>query len=188
MVSTLPNDPRSDLFEVDIFQTRLNGGYRIGLILACLAWLAIPLTILVRRLVAQPQAVVVQAVAPSPTLAEQLQPLIEAAARGELSTADKARFELLLVHYFREQASLPDLDMATSIQQLRTHATAGPIIAAVEQWLHASATSAENSVERPSQTVVLPERESIHRVLSLLDQLPTMTAPHRATTTGSETS
>ncbi len=102
---------------------------------------------------------------PPPSLAEQLRPLITAAAKGELSTRDKARLELLLLHYWRREAQLPGADMAHSIQQLRAHPQAGPIIAAVEQWLHSAEASSHP--------------ESIERVLQLLSPLEATPASQR---------
>lgn len=165
IVSTLPNDPRSDLFDVDSFQPNFSGGYRWGLALAVLAWSAVPITVIARRLLARPKEIEVTPVSPPMSLADQLKPLIEAASRGELSTSDKARFELLLVHYWRETAILPELDMARSIQQLRSHPQAGPIIAAVEQWLHSgSATEQRPTVQQVLQLLGPLEQESTQQV------------------------
>ena len=174
IVSTLPNDPRSDLFDVDGFQPKFYGGYRWGLALAVLAWLAVPIAVIARRLLTRPQEIEAAPVAPPLSLADQLKPLIEAASRGELSTSDKARFELLLVHYWRESAGLPGLDMARSIQRLRSHPQAGPIIAAVEQWLH-SGSAAE-------------QRPAVQQVLQLLGPLEsTVAQPTSTAATGSQT-
>ena len=174
IISTLPKDPRSDLFDVDGFQPTFSGGYRWGLALVVLAWLAVPITVIARRLLAQPQEIEVAPVAPPISLADQLKPLIEAASRGELSTSEKARFELLLVHYWRETADLPELDMARSIQQLRAHPQAGPIIAAVEQWLHSGA--------------VVEQQSSVQQVLQLLGPLESASTPPASTAAGSQAS
>ncbi len=155
--STLPKDPRSDLFDVDDFQPGFGGGYRLSLWLAALAWLAVPIAVVVRRILAKPKVVEIEQ-APAPlSLIDQLRPIIDGAARRELTIGDKARLELLLLHYYREQLDKPGLDMASSIQALRTHPQAGPILNAVEQWLHAADSSAR--------------QDSIERVLQLLEPL-----------------
>lgn len=163
IISTLPKDPRSDLFEVDGFQPGFAGGYRLVMILLALVWLAVPLVVIVRRILAKPQIHAVEVVIPPPTLAEKLRPLIAAAAQGELCTSDKARLELLLLHYWRREAQLPGADMAHSIQQLRSHPQAGPMISALEKWLH-SAEASSNP-------------ESIERVLQLLSPFEAVPAP-----------
>ena len=173
IISTLPNDPRSDLFDVEGFQPAFSGGYRWALALAVLAWLAVPITVIARRLLTRPKEIEAAPVAPPISLADQLKPLIEAASRGELSTSDKARFELLLVHYWRETAGLPELDMARSIQRLRAHPQAGPIIAAVEEWLHSGSATGQ--------------RPAVQQVLQLLGPLEKDSAQQATTATGSQT-
>ncbi len=164
VVSTLPNDPRSDLFDVDGFQPTLRGGYRLTAALLIMLWLAVPVGLIVRRLLKRPDEIAAPVAVPRASLVEQIRPLIRAAAGGQMSIGDKARLELLLVHHFRQQASLPELDMARSIQLLRQHSQAGPIIAAVEQWLHA-ASSAESS------NAGAEDSEDVRQVLRLLEPL-----------------
>lgn len=136
IVSALPKDHRSDLFEAADFQPRLTGGYRVGLVVAVIVWIAIPLIVYAIEVLRRPRPVTAPPTSPPLTIADQLRPLVEAAANRRLSTPEKGRLELLLVHYWRERAALPDLNMASAIQQLRCHAEAGPLLQAVENWLH----------------------------------------------------
>lgn len=147
IVSTLPNDPRSDLFEVDRFQPGFSGGYRLALVLIGMAWLGVPIVVIVSRILTRPKAVQAKSVVPALSLADQLRPLVETAALGQLSTNDKARLELLLLRYWRQEANLPHADMAVAITKLRTHSQAGPILTAVERWLHAEDLARPESVQ-----------------------------------------
>jgi hypothetical protein len=146
IVSTLPEDNRSDLFEAIGFQPNLTGGYRLILALAGAGWLSIPAIVYIIRALRRPAVVEVAAPIPPPTLAEQLEPLVRAAAARSLSIGEQARLELLLVYYWRQRAELPELSVAAAIQQLRLHPEAGPLLHAVERWLHREET-AETSEE-----------------------------------------
>lgn len=175
IVSTLPNDPRSDLFEVDGFQPGFRGGYRLALVLIGMAWLGVPIVVIASRILTRPKAIQTKSVVTELSLADQLRPLVETAAQGQLSTNDKARLELLLLRYWRQEANLPYADMAVAITKLRTHSQAGPILAAVERWLHA-----ENGVARP---------ESVQDVLRLLEPFRSVPAqPADAPAVGSSAS
>lgn len=73
---------------------------------------------------------------PEPSVAERLQPLVEAAAHGRLDTAGQANLERLLIGYWRERLSLPEVRMAEAVARLKAHAEAGALLRAVERWLH----------------------------------------------------
>ncbi len=144
IVSMLPKDQRSDLFEAARFDPKVWGGYRLSICLLGLIWICIPVIVFVNKLM-QPKPIVVPPfVEPKPTFADQLKPLVEAAAAGTLSVREKGRLELLLLHYWRERLALHGVDMATAIGQLRSHPEAGRLVTTVERWLHKSETSAGN--------------------------------------------
>ncbi len=162
IVSTLPEDQRSDLFESANFQVNLMGGYRIGLLAAIIAWLAIPLVVIASKFLLRPVQVRATPPPPPATLAQQLKPLVKAATNRSLTTPEQAQLELLLVHFWRERAELPELSMAGSIQRLRSHPDAGPLLSAVEQWLHCGETSMS----------LRSQRASPDEIVSLLKSLP----------------
>ena len=153
IVSTLPKDLRSDLFETADFQPSLWGGYRMVLGAVALIWLSIPIGISIRRSMRSKPQEDPQVVEPSPTFADQIKPLIEAAVSQTLTVREKGRLELLLVHYWRERVSLQSLDMASTIQQLRSHPEAGPLVTSLERWLHQSEMEADAS--RPSPDTIV---------------------------------
>ncbi len=167
IVSTLPKDHRSDLFEVAEFKPSFWGGYRLAIVFVCLAWLSIPMVVFVRRsLRAVPQVNRTVAEAP-PTFADQLQPLIEAAASRTLSIHEKGRLELLLLHYWRERTMLNSTDIASAIRGLRSHPDAGTLMTTVERWLHQSDAIEDESDRSPEAIVELLKP---YRSLATIDE------------------
>jgi hypothetical protein len=65
-----------------------------------------------------------------------LRPLVEAAARGELSIEEKAQVERLLTGFWREKLRLPEQRMADALAELKAHTEAGALLRALERWLH----------------------------------------------------
>lgn len=73
-----------------------------------------------------------------PTLAERLHPLVDGAAKGELTSDDRAKLERLIIGHWRER--LPEiaaLSPAEAMMALRADPQASPLILALEKWLHA---------------------------------------------------
>jgi len=88
----------------------------------------------------------------APSFAERLRPLVEAAAKGQLTTEEKAQIERLLLGFWRDKLQLPELRMAEAVVRLRNHAQAGELLRALERWLHqrTGASAAEvNSLLEP---------------------------------------
>ena len=111
------------------------GGYR-GLLLAlAVAWAGGLITFIVVSRRKRPVEIPL-AVAPEPSLAERLRPLVEAAAAGELSVEDQARLERLLMGYWRDKLNLPELRMADALARLKAHGEAGELLRTLERWLH----------------------------------------------------
>lgn len=166
IVSTLPKDQRSDLFEAATFEPKVWGGYRLSIVLIGLIWLSIPVIVLIRRAM-KPKAVIAPPIVEVvPTFADKLKPLVEAAAAGSLSVREKGQLELLLVHYWRERISLQGVDMASTISQLRVHPEAGQLVRTVERWLHQSDDSADSDECSPQSIMSLlePYRADVARV------------------------
>ena len=153
--STLPNDHRSDLFETGAFKPSLYGGYRLSMGLLGLAWIGIPILIFVRRALRKEPVRNLEPSVSAPTLAEQLYPLVEAAASRSLTIREKGRLELLLYHHWRERAGLKSTDMALVSRQLRSHPEAGPLIGTLERWLHESDTMHDQQDRSPEAIVEL---------------------------------
>jgi hypothetical protein len=79
-------------------------------------------------------------------LAERLRPLVGAAAKGELSSDDRAKLERLVIGHWRERR--PDIAAmapAEAMMKLRTDADASPLVLALERWLHAPGSNTSTS-------------------------------------------
>ncbi|MEW6073454.1 MAG: hypothetical protein AB1726_12800 [Planctomycetota bacterium] len=81
-----------------------------------------------------------------PTLAERLRPLVEAARAGTLSGEERAELELALIALWRRRLGLAETGSAAAVAALRDHAEAGPLLRALEDWLHRPGSRARSSV------------------------------------------
>lgn len=115
------------------------GGYRNMMILLGAVWLAGLAAILFwkkKKTITSGTAGTAQA-----TLAERLRPLLDTAAKGDLTSDDRAKLDRLIIGHWREK--LPEiaaLSPAEAMAKLRTHPEASPLILAMERWLHARDT------------------------------------------------
>lgn len=142
IVSQLPEQHGTDLF-MDKHPTYfLQSNYRLLMYGFAGLWVAIPVVVIVRRMLRGRRVTVVEVSAPPPTLAEQLRPLVEAASERSLSISERGRLELLLMSFWRERLGLADLTPAQAIGRIRADATAGKLLTAVERWLHARESGA----------------------------------------------
>jgi len=103
------------------------------------AWLLVPAVAIGRHLLrAKPQ--VEQAVAPPPaTLAERLALLMKECGDGPMSLAQRAKLELLLLHYWSErmgEAPATPRELVDAMTKVRGDARTAPLVLAVEAWLH----------------------------------------------------
>lgn len=115
------------------------GGYKTALWILGVLWAAglIVLVLWKRR-----RPTTALAAAAPPSLAERLQTLLTAAARGGLDAEQKARLERLILGYWHER--LPDLAAlppSEALAALRHHDKAGPLLRQLETWLHAPNSS-----------------------------------------------
>jgi hypothetical protein len=85
-----------------------------------------------------------------PTLAERLRPLVGAAAKGELSTDERAKLERLVIGHWREKrGDIAALPPAEAMVKLRNDPEAAPLVLALEKWLHAPAGgTSSNDIEQ----------------------------------------
>jgi hypothetical protein len=115
------------------------GGYRALWIAGSIAWIA-GLALILRagkkRVASMPAPV-----ARPKTLAERLRPLVLRAVAGELSQVERAELELSLYRYWSRRLGLTECPPSEILPELRKHAEAGPLLVALESWLHAPASS-----------------------------------------------
>lgn len=110
------------------------GGYRTLWIAGGLAWLAG--FVLILRAGRRPVVAAPVPLARPRTLAERLRPLVERALAGELSQVERAELELSLYRYWSKRLGLEGGEPARILPALREHAEAGPLLVALEGWLH----------------------------------------------------
>jgi hypothetical protein len=110
------------------------GGYRWLAIAGGLVWFAGLLAIMLggRRKRTRAEAVAARPL----TLADRLQPLVNAAMAGTLGRGQEAELERLLIGYWRKRLVLERVEPARLIALLREHDQAGPLLRRLEDWLH----------------------------------------------------
>lgn len=112
------------------------GGYRLLMGLAVVLWGGglLALMFVRRGPRAAPPA---PPPAPPPRAAELLRPLVQDALGGRIDTRGQARLEALILETCRERLGLGELPAREAMTRLRADPEAGPIVAALELWLHA---------------------------------------------------
>ncbi|MBE0542830.1 MAG: hypothetical protein IH623_15870 [Verrucomicrobia bacterium] len=142
----LPEDHNGWLEEQTVSEPSLWGGYRGISIVAVVLWIIAFFVIL--RLDRKPKSVAPEVVTQrTPTFAERLRPLIDRAAAGKLSADDKALLERMLITHWQRRLGLAGKDGDEVIATLRQHPEAGPLLQALEDWLHRPPGSVKVDVE-----------------------------------------
>ena len=121
------------------------GGYRHVLISGAVAWSAGLAAILL--LGRKRREAGLAAARKPPTLADRLRPLVESALAGKLGEGEHAELERLLIGYWRRRLAIEDVEPARALAILREHDDAGPLLKALEDWLHRPASSARRPVD-----------------------------------------
>lgn len=142
--STLPPGQRAP-HEPEPSPVRGLGGYRALLAAGAAAWVLGLAAILWRT---RRRRIEVAAAARPKTLAERLEPLVQRARAGALSTSERAQLELGLVAYWRRKLALEALPPHQALARLRLHGEAGPLLVSLERWLHDPEAGGEVDVSK----------------------------------------
>lgn len=149
VVSNLPRAHGSDIFESGEPPVVAGGGYRALMIGLGAAWVLVPVVVLVRRaLRAKPAPVVEVLPVPEPTLAERLKTAIDQARARQLSAAERAGLELMVIRYLCQRSGrelVPALDHAGTLEILRLDERTRGVVLAIERWLHAGRADADRA-------------------------------------------
>ena len=135
VVSVLPDEHDGRIEEPELPGLPIVGGYRFWAIVLGVLWIVPIVALIARRWRRRPRKVV-PVVSSGPTLADQLKPLVEAALRGRLSTAEQGHLERLLIAHWRERLGLDGATHLAAVRAMRDHAEAGQLLGALEDWLH----------------------------------------------------
>lgn len=148
IVSQLPPDHGTDVLGEGQTGFSLRAHYRTILIAACAAWALVPGVVLVRRAMNKAKPAIAPPAITPPTIADELRAMLDAAGAAPLSTAERGRLELLLIHFWRERlerdnAAAPSSanstsldDHAREIAMLRDHPRTRATVLGLERWLH----------------------------------------------------
>ena len=142
----LPADHKGKLNTFKPVPTPWFGGYKAALITVVGLWLAaLPALVLLGR--KRKVVAVVVPPAPEPGRAERMRPLVQAAAEGRLDLAGRAELERLILGDRREASGMTDARMAEVIAAMRRHPESGPLLLALERWLHDPAGAAPGEID-----------------------------------------
>jgi hypothetical protein len=113
------------------------GGYRLALVIIGVLWVLGLLGIVFYRRRKR------DAIDPGRkfvTLADRLRPLVDKGLAGELTLADQADLERILLTYWRKRLRLEQERPAEAFASMRGHPEAGALLQQLEVWLHRPGT------------------------------------------------
>lgn len=125
------------------------GGYRVALGAAVMAWILGSALFWFRHRqrhrLTDVAAVGIDGAVPSS--ADRLREWVEAAVRGELDVAGRARLERSLIAHWRGRVVDDSMPPSEALARLKAHPEAGPLIRSLERWLHRPPGSESVDVE-----------------------------------------
>ena len=82
----------------------------------------------------------------SQSLADQLKRFIKIALDNKATVSDKAKLDVLIVHYWRKQLNIENKTMQESLDIIKKDPKAGELILQVEKWLHSPTKASEEEI------------------------------------------
>jgi len=134
--SVIPDDHDLLMVELASKTPSMTPLYTLGLLAAAVLWL-VPLVVLLARWIARLRANRPGVVTPPVSLWDLLRPLLEKAARGELTVQERARLEMLALGAWIERLGLKHERHTTVMEKLRAHPGASAAVDVLNGWLHA---------------------------------------------------
>ncbi len=140
----LPPNHGTDVFGLSAPSFGFRAHYRELLIAIAVLWIAVPTVLVVRRFARKQPLAAIQPIASTPTLEEQLFALAHEAKARVLSVDERGQLELMLLRTLRSHvadgrdALNTPATLSAQTEALRRDASVGPVILAVERWLHAA--------------------------------------------------
>ncbi|GAB5402404.1 MAG: hypothetical protein Aurels2KO_06350 [Aureliella sp.] len=139
IVSQLPPDHGTSLYEIDDPTLQAPSGYRAALILFGVLWAAVPITWgIIRWRSREP----IQEETPEriPTLSDHLRPLVQRASQGQMTVKEQSRLELLIYTFWQRRLDLPE-SLIDALPIMRQHDEAGGLLLSLESWIHTDAAT-----------------------------------------------
>ena len=128
--------------ETEAVQIDVGGRYYETMALLFVLWILWLLLIFYKR----PRAIAATDAAPSgPTPAELLAHFRTQLESGTLSTTDKARMEMLLLHRWREELSLGSMPMDLALHAISRDAKTSSALRTLQHWLHHPASPVQTT-------------------------------------------
>lgn len=137
VVSRLPADHGVDLYATTGSWMNWRAHYRQLMWGAVGLWVAFPVVVIVVRVIRRPRPEAPPApLLPPPSVAEQLRRALEVARERPLTVEESGRLELLLLHYLGGERVGEGEDLASVLREVRDSESTGPLVLAIERWLH----------------------------------------------------
>ncbi|CAN5846569.1 hypothetical protein BH11PLA1_BH11PLA1_14410 [soil metagenome] len=146
-VGVLPEEHDLHLVELAARPPRIPAAYTVALVVVSVTWLAPMLAVVVRRLTRPKPVPPAQPERPA-ELWERLKPLLELAARGELSPAQRAELEMLALGSWMRALHVERKTAREAVATLRAHPQARSAVELLDEWLHAPGFAVESLKNR----------------------------------------
>jgi hypothetical protein len=149
VISNLPADAGVDLYGSDGSWLNWRVHYRELMWTAAGLWLAIPGAALAVRALRRPRAAAPSPPSPPPpTIADQLRAALELAAERPLTVEESGQLELLVLRFLGADRAEQGADLAAVLREVRADEATGPLVLAIERWLHAKCVGGDGDSAR----------------------------------------
>lgn len=145
IVSQLPPDHGTDVLGDAPTGFSLRAHYRTIVFAVAAAWALVPVVVFIRRAMNKPAPIESAPTVLTATIADELRAMLDAAGTAPLSTSQRGRLELLLMHYWCERLARDEsnptsgsrhVNPAHAIALLREHPRTQSTVLGLERWLH----------------------------------------------------
>jgi hypothetical protein len=132
--SRLRSDQLADVYGLANPDFSLAKHYRTLLLTFGALWVAVPLIVVARRLMARKPVMPPPPPAIAPTLTEEIIAMLDQCGDAPMTVAQKGRLELLILKYWSQ--STDGSEMSGAVAKVRQDPRTRDIVIAVEEWLH----------------------------------------------------
>lgn len=136
----LPPNHGTDVFGLSAPSFGIRGSYRTLLLAAGAIWVLVPIAVFAVRFARRTPSPTPSPVLREPSLSERLFVIVDEARTRELTVDERGQLELLLLQTLRNATGntlASPAALAEATASLRRDPTHGPVLRAVERWLHA---------------------------------------------------